>query len=409
MGKKKNITSCEVIKKNDAAMQQGSTTRKWLLLVIMAYTAFVFNTTEFIPIGLMTNIATDFGITEAHASLLITVYAWFVAIMSLPLMLAVGRLNFRTVLLCVVALFVVSHLLSAMATSFNLLLLARLGAATAHAIFWSIASPLVVHLAPEGKRQTALSMLVTGISLAIIAGMPLGRIIGLHLSWRITFVCIGAAALLAFVLFAFLFPPPPVPNNQNASVKSVPQLLKTPIIKGLYIFTFVAVAAHYTGYSYIEPFMKQVVGMADDMTTFTLILFGLAGIGASVLFSRYFDGRRRLFLYIVSAGIALMLFLMRFTAVGPYVFMAHCMAWGLIFTMFNLVVEFEVIRNAPQATTVAVAIFSSIFNIGIGCGAVIGGAAQSRLPLEDIGFVGGVIAILSLLYVWRRLACRFNQ
>lgn len=408
MGKKKNITSCEVIKKNDAAMQQGSTTRKWLLLVIMAYTAFVFNTTEFIPIGLMTNIATDFGITEAHASLLITVYAWFVAIMSLPLMLAVGRLNFRTVLLCVVALFVVSHLLSAMATSFNLLLLARLGAATAHAIFWSIASPLVVHLAPEEKRQTALSMLVTGISLAIIAGMPLGRIIGLHLSWRITFVCIGAAALLAFVLFAFLFPPP-VPNNQNASVKSVPQLLKTPIIKGLYIFTFVAVAAHYTGYSYIEPFMKQVVGMADDMTTFTLILFGLAGIGASVLFSRYFDGRRRLFLYIVSAGIALMLFLMRFTAVGPYVFMAHCMAWGLIFTMFNLVVEFEVIRNAPQATTVAVAIFSSIFNIGIGCGAVIGGAAQSRLPLEDIGFVGGVIAILSLLYVWRRLACRFNQ
>ena len=104
----------------------------------------MFNTTEFIPIGLMTNIAADFGIAEAHASLLITVahasllitvYAWFVAIMSLPLMLAVGRLNFRTVLLCVVALFVVSHLLSAMATSFNLLLLARLSAATAHAIF----------------------------------------------------------------------------------------------------------------------------------------------------------------------------------------------------------------------------------------------------------------------------------
>ena len=395
------------IKKNNVAVQQGSTKRKWLLLFIMAYTAFVFNTTEFIPIGLMTNIAADFGITEAHASLLITVYAWFVAIMSLPLMLAVGKLNFRTVLLCVVALFVVSHLLSAMATSFNLLLLARLGAATAHAIFWSIASPLVVHLAPEGKRQTALSMLVTGISLAIIAGMPLGRIIGLHLSWRATFVCIGAAALLAFVLFAFLFPP--VPNNQNASVKSVPQLLKTPVIKGLYIFTFVAVAAHYTGYSYIEPFMKQVVGMADDMTTFTLILFGLAGIGASVLFSRYFDGRRRLFLYTIAAGIALMLFLMRFTASDPYVFMAHCMVWGLIFTMFNLVVEFEVIRNAPQATTVAVAIFSSIFNISIGCGAIIGGAAQSWIPLADIGFVGGIIAILSLLYVWRRLACRFNH
>lgn len=395
------------MKKNGIASQQGYTMKRWLLLVIMAYTAFVFNTTEFIPIGLMTNIATDFGITEAHASMLITVYAWFVAIMSLPLMLAVGRFNFRIVLLGIVALFVVSHLLSAMATSFTFLLIARLGAATAHAIFWSIVSPLAIHIAPEGKRQTALSMIVTGISLAIIAGLPLGRIIGLHLSWRVTFLCIGAAALLAFVLFAFLFPP--VPNKQNASVKSIPQLLKSPVIVGLYVFTFIAVTAHYTGYSYIDPFMKQVVGMADSLTTFTLMLFGLAGIGASVLFSNFYGNHRRLFLVADAIGIALMLFLMQFSSASVYVFMAHCIVWGLFFTMFNLVVEFEVIRNAPDSTTVAVAVFSSIFNIDVGCGAVVGGAAQSGIPLSGIGYVGGCIAVLALWFTLKRLAPLFGR
>lgn len=381
--------------------QPESDLKKWLLLVIMSFTAFVFNTAEFIPIGLMTNIAADFGITEAHASLLISVYAWFVALMSLPLMLAVAKFNFRSVLLGIVALFAVSHFLSAITANFNLLLLARLGAATAHAIFWSVISPLAVHIAPEGKRETALSMIVTGVSLAIIAGLPLGRIIGLHLSWQASFVSIGIAALAAWVLLVCLFPP--VPNQQNASFRSVPQLFKSPVVLGLYVFTFIAVTAHYTGYSYIEPFLKQVAGMADSLTTFTLILFGLAGIVASVLFSRYFDRYRRMFLVSVAAGIALMLFLMQVSSVSPYASIVHCMLWGLIFTMFNLVVEFEVIRNAPQSTTVAVAIYSSIFNIGIGCGAVVGGVAQTGFSLSAIGYVGGCVAVIALLYVLKRL------
>lgn len=393
--------------KTEVAAQPVSNKRRWLLLVAMAYTAFVFNTTEFIPIGLMSGIAADFGITEAHASLLISVYAWFVAVMSLPLMLAVGRFSFRGVLLGIVALFVVSHVLSAAASSFPLLLLARLGAATAHAIFWSIVSPLAVHLAPEGKRQTALGMIVAGISLAITLGLPLGRVVGLHLSWRVTFLCIGAAALLAFVLFLLLFPA--VPNNRRATLRSVPRLLRSLVMVALYVFTFIAVTGHYTGYSYIEPFMKQTVGMDDGMTTFTLILFGLAGIGASVLFSNFFEGRRRLFLTAVAAGMSLMLLTMHPASFNLYTFMAHCMVWGLAFTLFNLVVEFEVIRNAPDSTTVAVAVYSSVFNVGIGCGAVVGGAAQSVWSLSTIGYVGGCIALLALLYVCRRLIPRLGN
>lgn len=375
--------------------------KKWFLLVIMTYTAFIFNTAEFIPIGLLTDIASYFGISEAHASLLISVYAWFVALMSLPLMLAVGRCDFRKVLLGIAALFAVSHLLSALASHFVWLLLARLGVACAHAVFWSIVSPLAVHLAPEGKRETALGMIVTGTSLAIIAGLPLGRVVGLWLNWQASFACIGIAALLALVLLAFLFPH--VPNKQNASFRSVPQLLKSPVLRGFYVFTFLAVTAHYTGYSYIEPFLKQVVGMSDSLTTFTLVLFGAAGIVSSILFSRYFNKHPRLFLIAVAIGFVVLLISMQVLSSNPYVSIAHCMVWGLAFTLFNAVTEFEVIRHSPQSTTIAVALYSSIFNIGIGCGAVVGGAVLTVSSLSCIGYVGGIIAIVALGFVLGKL------
>ena len=375
--------------------------KKWLLLVIMTYTAFIFNTAEFIPIGLLTDIASYFGISEARASLLISVYAWFVAFMSLPLMLAVGRCDFRYVLLGIIALFAVSHLLSALATHFVWLLLARLGVACAHAIFWSIISPLAVHLAPEGKRETALGMIVMGTSLAIIAGLPLGRVIGLLLNWQASFVCIGIAALLALVLLASLFPH--VPNKQNASFRSVPQLLKSPVLRGFYIFTFLAVTAHYTGYSYIEPFLKQVTGMSDNLTTFTLVLFGAAGIASSVLFSRYFNKHRRFFLIAVAIGFVVLLVSMQAASFNPYVSIAHCMIWGLAFTSFNAVTEFEVIRYSPQSTTIAVALYSSIFNIGIGCGAFVGGTGLTGFSIPYIGYVGGIIAFVALCFALGKL------
>ena len=385
----------------------GGDSRRWLLLVVLSFTAFIFNTTEFVPIGLLSDIAADFGMGESQTSLLITVYAWFVAVMSLPLMLAVGKYDFRKILLGVIALFIVSHAVSAVSANFTMLMASRLGVACSHAIFWSIMSPLAVHIAPEGKREAALGMIITGTSLAMIVGMPMGRVIGLHLGWRVTFGCVGGAAMLAFVLLALMFPP--VPNNQNASVKSLPALLKSPILTGIYVFIFLAVTAHYAGYSYIEPFLKQVAGMSDGLTTLTLMLFGMAGVGSSVLFSKFYANHRRAFFSFIVAGVPAALFLMRPLAFNVYAAIAFCVAWGLVFMMFNLVTEFETIRNSPEATTVAVSIYSSIFNIGIGGGAFVGGMVINDYSLAAVGYVGGAIAVVAMLFALKRLLPAFKD
>lgn len=379
-----------------SALSENKSLKNWLLLVILSYTAFIFNTTEFVPIGLLSDIARDFGMREANASILISVYAGFVAVMSLPLVIIIGRCDFRKILLFVLAGFMLSHFLSSVASNFTVLLISRLGVACSHAIFWSIVSPLAVHIAPKDKKETALGMIITGTSLAMIAGMPLGRVIGLHLGWRYTFGVIGIAALLALVLLAFLFPP--VPNKQSTSVKNLPSLFKSPAITGIYIFTLLVVTAHYTGYSYIEPFLKQVAGLSDSMTTLSLTIFGISGIVASTIFSKFYNERRKLFLLSVAIGLPLILLAMRPVAYGHYFSMAHCFLWGLAIMAINLITEFEIIRFAPQQATLAISIYSSIYNVGIGCGAAVGSIAITGLSISSIGYAGGIIAIAALAF-----------
>ena len=132
--------------------------------------------------------------TEAQAGMLITIYAYVVMLMSLPLMIAASRYPLRKLLLATISLFAVSHVASAFATGFWTLLLSRIGVAFAHSIFWSVASPIAVRLVKGPFKALAMSMIVTGTAIAIIVGLPLGRIIGLYVGWRMAFMCIAVLA-----------------------------------------------------------------------------------------------------------------------------------------------------------------------------------------------------------------------
>ena len=133
----------------------------------------MFNTSEFIPVGLLTDIAGTFALSEAQAGMMISVYAWGVMILSLPLMVAASRLDPRRLLLLVIAVFMAGQVASAVAPTFVTLVLARLLVAAAHAIFWSIASPLATRIADPSQASRAMGLVVTGSSIAMIAGMPL--------------------------------------------------------------------------------------------------------------------------------------------------------------------------------------------------------------------------------------------
>lgn len=371
--------------------------RNWLALGGLTFSAFIFNTSEFMPIGLLTDIATDLKITEAHAGLLISVYAWVVALLSLPLMILVRKMEYKRLLLCVIALFLLSHVLSSVATGYGMLMASRIGVACAHSIFWSIASPLAVRVVPDSHRSLALSMIVTGTSVAMIVGLPLGRVIGLHIGWRMAFLCVAAAAFVVFAYLCVVFPR--VTNRNSFSLKKLPSLLENPALMGIYVLTLLVATAHYTGYSYIEPFMEQVAALGSGSITFMLSCFGAAGIIGSILFSRYYTAHQRLFVKLAVVCIAVSLLLMQAMSFHPSTMLGLCIFWGIVITAYNVAFQAEIIKYAPgEKTAIAMSVYSGIFNLGIGSGALLGGTVCTYLSISYIGYAGGLLAVVAAVY-----------
>ena len=382
-------------------MEKKKSASKWLPLIGLACSAFVFNTSEFMPIGLLSDIASDLHISNARAGMLITVYAWVVAFMSLPLMIMASRLELKRLLLGIVALFVVSHVGSALSTGYYTLMLSRIGVACAHAIFWSIVSPMAVRTVSPDKRALALSVVATGSSVAMVVGLPLGRVIGIYVGWRITFLCIAVITALLFVYLAAVLPR--LESRGSFSPRRVPQLLRHPVLPGIFVMSVLFATAHYTGYSYIEPFLGRVAGMSPDTVTLTLIIFGASGLLGSIAFSKYYMRNRYRFIAIVTAGPALVLLLLQVSAACFWAVLAACVVWGSMSTAFNVAFQDSTMRYAPaEATSVAMSIFSGIFNLGIGAGAFIGAAVVTHVSLSAVGYVGGAIGAVAVCYcLWR--------
>lgn len=379
-------------------MQKKKSFTRWLPLIGLTFAVFVFNTSEFMPIGLLTDIATDFNISEARAGLLISVYAWVVAIMSLPLMIMVSKMELKRLLLSIIALFVVSHVASAFAEGYYTLMLSRIGVACSHAIFWSIAPPLAVRTVPDGKRALGLSTIATGSSVAMVVGLPLGRVVGLYVGWRMTFLSIAIISALIFIFIAVVFPK--LQSRGKFAFKQLPALLHNRVLVGVFVMSVLFATAHYTGYSYIEPFLGKVASMSPDVVTLVLIVFGASGMLGSISFSKYYMANRRRFMLVMTLGPALCLLLLQVAAASLLSVVVVCIMWGAMATAFNIAFQDNTIRFAPEnATSIGMSIFSGIFNLGIGSGAYVGGLVVSHLSIDYIGYAGGIIGLIATLYL----------
>lgn len=379
-------------------MQKKESFNRWLPLIGLTFAVFVFNTSEFMPIGLLTDIATDLNISEARAGLLISVYAWVVAIMSLPLMIMVSKMELKRLLLSIIALFVVSHVASAFAEGYYTLMLSRIGVACSHAIFWSIAPPLAVRTVPDGKRALGLSTIATGSSVAMVVGLPLGRVVGLYVGWRMTFLSIAIISALIFIFIAVVFPK--LQSRGKFAFKQLPDLLHNRVLVGVFIMSVLFATAHYTGYSYIEPFLGKVAALSPDVVTLVLIVFGASGMLGSISFSKYYMANRRRFMFVMTLGPALCLLLLQVAATSLLTVVVVCIMWGAMATAFNIAFQDNTIRFAPEnATSIGMSIFSGIFNLGIGSGAYVGGLVVSHLSIDYIGYAGGIIGLIATLYL----------
>ncbi|WP_407220537.1 sugar transporter [Enterobacter sp. CPE_E1214] len=368
----------------------------WLRVVTLAIAAFIFNTTEFVPVGLLSDIAESFQMETAQVGIMLTIYAWVVVLMSLPFMLMTSQMERRKLLIGLFALFIASHVLSFMAWSFTVLVISRVGIAFAHAVFWSITASLAIRLAPAGKRAQALSLIATGTALAMVLGLPIGRIVGQYFGWRTTFFAIGMGALITLVCLIKLLPT--LPSEHSGSLKSLPLLMRRPALLSIYLLTVIVVTAHYTAYSYIEPFVQVVAGFSANFATVLLLILGGAGIIGSILFGKL--GNQHASTLVSSAiGLLLACLLLLMPAAGSENHLAILsLFWGVAIMIIGLGMQVKVLALAPDATDVAMSLFSGIFNLGIGAGALVGNQISLHVSMSAIGYLGAIPALVALIW-----------
>lgn len=373
----------------------------WLPAFSLSFSAFIFVSTEFMPVGLLPDMAQGLNRSQPEMGMIMTFYAWTVALMSLPLTIASARCERKRLLLGVLLVFIAGNAMAAFASSFSVLLAARIAIALAHAVFWSIATPLAYRVAPKGKQPQALGLVVAGASLAVVLGVPLGTTIGHSFGWRWAFAAVSIIALL--VLTVMWLTLPVLPSANAGSLKSLPILFRRLPLIVAYTLTAMVVCGHFVAYTYLTPYLKEIGHFSPRLVVIILLIMGGAGVIGSIVLSHTTGKYPVLMFYLPVILVGLALFMLENAALNLPLICILCFIWGAAMTGVGLVLQSKILKFAHDATDVATSIYSGIYNIGIGGGALIGGQVYSRYGLSCIGYAGMlfILVALSLLLVLR--------
>ncbi|MBG0874912.1 sugar transporter [Burkholderia sp. 9777_1386] len=363
---------------------------------VRALTAFIFSTAEVVPVALLSAIGDSLHIPPTDVGLMLTIYAWAVAVVSLLLTFVMRHVERRKLSSVALLVFAGSHVVTGFAWNFTVLMIGRLGIACAHAMFWSISIPLAVWLARCDRKSRALSLIAMGSAIAMVAGIPLGRVIGEAFGWRVTFLIIAGTAGVALLLLRATLPLPP--SQGAGSLSSIGVLLGKP---ALYAITVLVVSAHFASYTYIESFVQSINHASNSRITYVLILFGIAGLPAALCFNRAYprDSDRFLLTSIVALSGCL---LARFPcALNVVTLSVHTLVWGGVIVCFGLAMQAWVLKLALEATGLAVSIYSGLYNVD--AGALLGNHIAGDYGLSWIGTFGRVVGAFAVGIAWLAL------
>ncbi|MFD6415789.1 MFS transporter [Streptomyces sp. NPDC060194] len=367
-----------------------------LALLALAIGAFGIGTTEFVIMGLLPDVAADFGVSVPTAGYLVTGYALGVVV-GAPLMTVLGtRIPRRTMLMLLMGLFVVGNVVSALAPVFAVMLVGRVVASLAHGAFFGIGAVVAAELVAPEKKAGAISMMFTGLTVANVVGVPLGTFLGQSAGWRTTFLVVAALGVVGLAGIHRLVPDVPKPEgvrlrDEVAAFRNVQVLLAMAM-------TVLGFGGVFAAITYIAPMMTDVAGYADSSVTWLLVLFGLGMVGGNLVGGRFADRRLMPMLFTALGGLALVLAL--FTAGAHHkataavaVFLIGALGFATVPPLQKRVLDF-----AHGAPTLASAVNIGAFNLGNALAAWLGGIViAAGFGYTAPNWVGAGLAAAALL------------
>ncbi|MEZ0113512.1 DHA1 family inner membrane transport protein [Catenulispora sp. EB89] len=371
-----------------------------LALLALAIGAFGIGTTEFVPMGLLPEIAGDYGVSIPSAGLLVTGYALGV-VAGAPVMTALGtRVGRKTMLMLLMGLFVLGNLISAVAPSFELMLVGRIVTALAHGAFFGIGSVVAAELVAPEKKAGAIAAMFTGLTVANIVGVPLGTFVGQAVGWRVTFAIVAVLGVAGLLGIAKLVPPLPRPEGTHLR-HELAAFRNTQVVLAM-AMTVLGFGGVFAAITYIAPMMTKVAGYSDGAVTWLLVLFGVGMFLGNLVGGRYADRKLMPMLFTALGGLAVVLALFTVTAHNKALAAVTVLLIGALGFATVPPLQKRVLDQAHGAPTLASAVNIGAFNLGNALSAWLGGVVISAgFGYTAPNWVGAVLAGSALLLaVW---------
>ncbi|MGW1156893.1 MFS transporter [Streptomyces sp. NPDC002519] len=367
-----------------------------LALLALAVGAFGIGTTEFVMMGLLPNVADDLHISIPTAGHLVSAYALGVVI-GAPLLAAVtSRLARRTVLIGLMALFVVGNALSALAPGYDALLAARFLSGLPHGAFFGVGAVVATGLVAPERKARSVSLMFLGLTVANIAGVPVATLMGQHLGWRATFLGVSAIGVAAIVSLSLLIPHDHTHTTAGGLRGELAALRSLPVWLALGT-TVAGFGALFAAYSYITPMLTDAAGYADASVTLLLALFGVGATIGNLVGGRLADHSLRGTLFGGLLALAVVLGVFPPLLHAEWSAAVAVVLLGMAAFVTGSPLQLMVMEKASAAPSLASSANQAAFNLANAGGAWIGGLALAAgLGVTSPALAGAALAVLGL-------------
>ncbi|MEF1291515.1 MFS transporter [Vibrio sp. M260118] len=372
-----------------------------IALFALTLSAFAIGTTEFVIVGLIPTMAADLSVSLPSAGLLVSLYALGVAVGAPVLTALTGNWPRKKVLLAVMCLFVLGNLLAWQAPGYNTLVMARILTGLAHGVFFSIGSTIATGLVSKQKAASAIAIMFTGLTVALVTGVPLGTYIGQTFGWQSTFLIVALLGLIALIGSAALVPsnlkqPPATKISAQLKVLTQPRLLL------VYAITALGYGGTFTAFTFLAPILEDISGFNSSAIGLIMLVYGVSVAIGNIWGGKMADTMGPIkALTVIFVGLALVLLMFNFTAYNPIAAVLTILIWGAF--AFGNVPGLQVYvvnlaeKYTPDAVDVASGLNIAAFNVGIALGSWGGGLIVEQAGLMDTPWIGAVIVLAALV------------
>lgn len=372
-----------------------------LALWALAISAYAIGTTEFVIVGLLPTVASDLNITLPTAGLIVSVYALGVTFGAPVLTALTGCLPRKALLLGLMGLFIVGNLLAGFSPNYEVLLIARVLSAFAHGVFFSVGATIAADLVAPDRRASAIAMMFSGLTIALVTGVPLGAWIGQHFGWRATFLAVAGLGVIGGLGVAALLPKN-TGRPQAATLLDQVKVLAQPRLLLAFAITALGYGGTFVAFTFLSPILQDITGFSESAVNLILVLYGLAiAVGNTV--GGKLANRNPIVALAWLFGLQAVV-LLAFAFVAPFKVPALIALTGMGALAFANVPGLQLYvvqlaqRHAPGAVDVASALNIAAFNLGIAIGAWVGGlVVASSLGLEATPWVGALFVVGGLV------------